>query len=492
MTQKVYNTLYLIGFFGRDADYETARTAAVGISNLGSFQLGQTQYPNPSGGPPPYLYKVIRMHYSFDQSADKIPADATITSVVVNLHGFNPGTGGEGLSIVAGFNETGWFLNFVSAIGCLTTFRASDYGLLMASNVAFYSLADTLCSGDIDATLNADGIADIQSQIALSPDALMLGARLSTDINFQAPAYVNYGDPAQELVNMLPAPTITIDYTEASPPPVVVAPTVETDAATAIIGTQATLNGTLNDDGGEACFCQFVYGTDPTLLNIGGVTNGIPSVSTSQTFSDDATGLTPDTVYYFHAIADNSAPGVALGNILSFTTPGAIPILGLPTVLSIGRYNATLECVLIDDGGEACTLGFTWGTDANNLLNSVTVFTGGHTGLDFSVNILTLQPDTTYFFEAFAVNTDGLTVVSQVVSFHTDGALEALPIPLGPPNPIFPITPNPIINFANIGLAVGGTAGAMTLLFPSDDEKKKKKKQLNGANNGTSSPPANI
>jgi hypothetical protein len=87
------------------------------------------------------------------------------------------------------------------------------------------------------------------------------------------------------------------------------------------------------------------------------------------------------------------------------------------------------------------------------------------------------------------VNSIG-TIVSSIVSFHTDTALDKLPVlppynppggPNPPPPPILPVPPNPIqpiINFTNIGLAIGGTASAMVLMFPSDTDDKKKKKDI--------------
>jgi hypothetical protein len=252
--------------------------------------------------------------------------------------------------------------------------------------------------------------------------------------------------------------------------------------------SQATLNGTLTDDGGEACTCQFYYGTDPDM-DVYTTVDAVGALTTGQQFFVAITGLDPDTIYYFQSVATNSA-GTSPGAILSFATPGLIAILGTPNVSGIGRYNATLGCSLINDGGEACALGFIWGVDPNDgspvdeddLTASITVVSAGRSPLDFSFDNNSFQPDIIYYFAAFANNSNG-TIYSQIISFQTDPALQTIitPPPHGPP--IFPPPTNPIINFANIGLAVGGTAAAMTLLFPSDDDEKKKKKKKKDNNN---------
>jgi len=260
--------------------------------------------------------------------------------------------------------------------------------------------------------------------------------------------------------------------------------------------SQATLNGTLTNDGGDpaGCYCTFRYGTDPTVDGNGNLINytevsagtGLTSALTPQLLHA-LTGLDPDTEYYFQTTAHNSA-GDSYGEVLNFITHGIIAVIDIPTVLGIGRYNATLDCNLVNDGGETCTLGFMWGTDPDNLADSITV-ASGRSPRDFSVDLNSFQPDATYYFAAFAVNSIG-TIVSSIVSFHTDTALDKLPVlppynppggPNPPPPPILPVPPNPIqpiINFTNIGLAIGGTASAMVLMFPSDTDDKKKKKDI--------------
>jgi len=77
----------------------------------------------------------------------------------------------------------------------------------------------------------------------------------------------------------------------------------------------ATLHGTLDDDGGEACDCGFEYGEDTGY----GTTTATQSKTTGQTFSQAITELKPLTTYHFRAIATNSI-GTSYGSDATFTT----------------------------------------------------------------------------------------------------------------------------------------------------------------------------
>ncbi|MBA7695574.1 hypothetical protein ES703_104204 [subsurface metagenome] len=77
----------------------------------------------------------------------------------------------------------------------------------------------------------------------------------------------------------------------------------------------AALNGTLDDDGGEACDCGFEWGLDTDY----GVTTPTESKTTGEAFSQVIGGLFPNTTYHFRALATNSA-GTGRGDDMSFTT----------------------------------------------------------------------------------------------------------------------------------------------------------------------------
>lgn len=92
-------------------------------------------------------------------------------------------------------------------------------------------------------------------------------------------------------------------------------PSVATDPATELGAIEATPNGTLDDDGGEACDCGFEYGRD---ISYGHFTS--TEIKTKgEAFSQVIHGLFPGTTYHFRAFATNSA-GTSYGADRTFTT----------------------------------------------------------------------------------------------------------------------------------------------------------------------------
>lgn len=92
-------------------------------------------------------------------------------------------------------------------------------------------------------------------------------------------------------------------------------PTVTTNPATGVIAHQSTLNGTLDDDGGEACDCGFEWGETIAYGN----TTPTDSKTTGQTFSQVIIGLDVNKTYHFRAFASNAA-GTSYGADRTFTT----------------------------------------------------------------------------------------------------------------------------------------------------------------------------
>jgi uncharacterized protein (DUF362 family) len=95
-------------------------------------------------------------------------------------------------------------------------------------------------------------------------------------------------------------------------------PTVITNAATSVGVNTATLNGTITDDGGDACEYRFEYDTDSgELYDYSTAWTG--NITSGQSFSETITGLSQVTPYHFRAQSRNSA-GTGSGSELTFTT----------------------------------------------------------------------------------------------------------------------------------------------------------------------------
>ena len=177
-------------------------------------------------------------------------------------------------------------------------------------------------------------------------------------------------------------------------------PTVTTDPATEVEETTATLNGTLDNDGGEACDCGFEWGETIAYGN----TTPAQSRTTGQIFAQTVTGLDPDKTYHFRAFATNVA-GTSYGSDMTFKTLTPLLIVTTNPATELGAISATLNGTLDNDGGEACDCGFEWGLDIG--YGHFTSTEKKRTSETFSEVIGELQPGTTYHFRAFASSSQG-------------------------------------------------------------------------------------
>jgi putative hemolysin len=98
---------------------------------------------------------------------------------------------------------------------------------------------------------------------------------------------------------------------------IVTAPTVATTDATDVTSSTATLNGTVNPNGGSTSY-HFEYGTS-TNYGTNTPTASAGSGTSAVSVSAGITGLTAETLYHFRIVASNSG-GTSYGDDLTFTT----------------------------------------------------------------------------------------------------------------------------------------------------------------------------
>jgi CubicO group peptidase (beta-lactamase class C family) len=140
------------------------------------------------------------------------------------------------------------------------------------------------------------------------------------------------------------------------------APAVTTDAATAVTGAGATVNGTVNPNGQETT-ARFEWGTDPVLSTFSSTSEqDLGSGTTSQAVNAALSGLSPGT-YYFRAVASN-AGGTAKGSILTFSTtaPLQAPAVTTDAATAVTGAGATVNGS-VNPNGQETTAWFEWGTD---------------------------------------------------------------------------------------------------------------------------------
>lgn len=136
----------------------------------------------------------------------------------------------------------------------------------------------------------------------------------------------------------------------------ITAPTISTNASSGITNITATLNGFVNDDGGEDCTVRFQYGLTPGY----GQTTINQTKGTGESFLQIITGLTPNTHYHYRAVGNNSNT-TDYGIDMTFTT--------LTTPL-------TVNWTTIFDGIGRMFSGGTY-TDPGGVTHSVTGIFGG-------------------------------------------------------------------------------------------------------------------
>ena len=138
-------------------------------------------------------------------------------------------------------------------------------------------------------------------------------------------------------------------------------PTVVTEAASAVTQTSATLNATVNPNGGEVSECKLEYGTTTAYGSSAPCTPSPGSGSSPVAVSAAVTGLTANTTYHFRISATN-AGGTSNGSDQTFKTLPNPPTVVTEAASSITQTTATLNATVNPNGGEVSECKFEYGT----------------------------------------------------------------------------------------------------------------------------------
>jgi len=212
-------------------------------------------------------------------------------------------------------------------------------------------------------------------------------------------------------------------YTQSNPTPQGDVPSVFTNSSSNISTTSATLQGSVNPNN-SGTTAWFEYGPTQSL----GFTTSTFAIGggTSQTsFSGTAFSLSPNTTYYYKAVAQNSY-GTARGSILSFTTQanqieqnqGGAPVARTEAMSGISTTSATLLGSINPNG--ASTEGwFEYGTTQSLGSSTSRQNVGSGSGFNnFNFTLTSLSQNTTYYYRAMAQNNFG-TSQGTILSFMT-------------------------------------------------------------------------
>ena len=195
-------------------------------------------------------------------------------------------------------------------------------------------------------------------------------------------------------------------------------PTVTTKVVNNISQTGALCGGNVTSDGGATVTARGVCWS----------TSQNPTISSSKTtdgsgvgqYSSALNNLQPNTTYYVRAYATNSQ-GTAYGEQESFTTEIGVqtPTVTTSSVSNITGNSAVCGGNVTSDGNATVTSrGVCWSTSPNPMIGHNKTIDGSGTG-QYSSNINGLQPNTTYYVRAYAINSKGTAYGSQT-SFTTE------------------------------------------------------------------------
>ncbi|MEI6681395.1 MAG: T9SS type A sorting domain-containing protein [Bacteroidota bacterium] len=192
-------------------------------------------------------------------------------------------------------------------------------------------------------------------------------------------------------------------FTTAPNPPAVV-----TTAATAVTSAGATLNGTVNSNGGTSTV-NFEYGLTTaygtTVIPAQSPVTGSLVNAVNYTIS----GLLPNTLYHYRVNATN-AGGTTNGNDMTFTTSPILAVVVTNLANPVGSTTATLNGTVTANNA-ATTVTFQYGLTVayGNTVSATPGTANGMTGTAVLANLTGLIINSTYHFRCVGVNAAGTT-----------------------------------------------------------------------------------
>ena len=185
-------------------------------------------------------------------------------------------------------------------------------------------------------------------------------------------------------------------------------PTADTNAASAVSATGATLNGTVNANN-DSTTVTFEYGLTTGYGTTVTADQSPVTGAANTAVSKAITGLTNNTTYYYRVVAQNGS-GTTYGADMTFFTGTAPPTVTTAAASGIGSTSATLNGT-VNANNSSTTVTFEYG-DTTGYGRTVTADQSpvtGSTGTPVSVTPTDLLPNITYHYRAVGQNASGTT-----------------------------------------------------------------------------------
>jgi len=185
-------------------------------------------------------------------------------------------------------------------------------------------------------------------------------------------------------------------------------PTAVTKAPSSVTQTAATLNASVNPNGGALSECAFEYGPTSSYGSSAPCSPPPGSESSPVAVSASITGLSPDVTYHFRLVASN-AGGTGRGSDQTLTTRPSAPTIVTTGALSVAETTASLNATVDPNGGVVTECSFEYGP-TSSYGSSVPCSAppgSGSSPVAVSAPVTGLEMNTTYHFRISATNAGG-------------------------------------------------------------------------------------
>ena len=205
-------------------------------------------------------------------------------------------------------------------------------------------------------------------------------------------------------------------------------PTTVTSAASSVTQTSATLNATVNPNGGNVSACAFEYGTTTEYGHSLPCSSLPGSGKANVDVSASLTGLSAETTYYYRISATNPG-GTSIDGDQSFTTSAAVPgpTVATGAASSLTQTTATLNGTVNPNKAVVDECYFEYGTTTayGSSVPCSSLPPTGDSAEPVSAVATGLKGNTTYYFRLAATNVGDATYGADQ-SFTTPPAAPAV------------------------------------------------------------------
>ncbi len=185
------------------------------------------------------------------------------------------------------------------------------------------------------------------------------------------------------------------------------APSVTTEAASAITPETAKLNAVVDPNGSQVTACTFEYGTT-TSYGLSVPCSRSPGAGQSYVAVSAEVHLAPETVYHFRIVATNGS-GELAGSDRPFKTGVVLPIVSTETSSGVSSTEATLNGTVNPGGVEVteCTFEYGPSVEYGASVPCSELPGAGHSPVAVSAAVSGLSPGRAYHFRIVARNAEG-------------------------------------------------------------------------------------